>query len=137
MLTRTFSTEQPATEHAHKESSRSAGVAYFPQAPKSEQPQGSKSQQAQTPKNERPQTSKSHQTQTTMNNQATEAPILEEEEEYLAAPLLELAKKFNERLDQFFERSTFRYSWSGSVTDTPTKSECSGSYLMPLVCSVL
>ena len=121
VLTRTFSAEQLATEHAHKESSRSAGVAYFPQAPKSEQPQGSKSQQAQTPKKERPQTSKSHQTQTTMNDQATETPILEEEEEYLAAPLLELAKKFNERLDQFFEKINFQILPGAEALPTPQK----------------
>ncbi|WP_066025006.1 QWxxN domain [Enterococcus mundtii] len=108
VLTRTFSAEHLATEHVHKESSRGAGAAYFPQAP-------------QESKNERPKASKSHQTQTTKNDQATDRPILEEEEEHLAAPLLELAKKFNERIDQFFEKINFQILPGAEALPTPQK----------------
>ncbi|PTO42137.1 QWxxN domain [Enterococcus mundtii] len=105
VLARTFSAEHLATEHAQKESRRGAGAAYFPQVLMSEQPQSSMRHQDQAPK----------------NDQATEAPILEEEEEYLAAPLLELAKKFNERIDQFFEKSNFQIFPGAEALPIPKK----------------
>ncbi|WP_142433027.1 QWxxN domain [Enterococcus mundtii] len=104
VLARTFSAEHLATEHAQKESRRGAGAAYFPLL-MSEQPQSSMRHQDQAPK----------------NDQATEAPILEEEEEYLAAPLLELAKKFNERIDQFFEKSNFQIFPGAEALPIPKK----------------
>ncbi|WP_238046434.1 QWxxN domain [Enterococcus mundtii] len=105
VLARTFSAEHLATEHAQKESRRGTGAAYFPQVLMSEQPQSSMRHQDQAPK----------------NDQATEAPILEEEEEYLAAPLLELAKKFNERIDQFFEKSNFQIFPGAEALPIPKK----------------
>lgn len=95
VLARTFSAEHLATEQISKEERKIREVPYLPQ------------------------TSKSNQIQTPKSSQATETPILEEEEEYLAAPLIDLAKKFNERIDQFFEKSNFQIFPGAEALPTP------------------
>ncbi|MDA9461921.1 hypothetical protein B835_1848 [Enterococcus mundtii 3F] len=129
VLARTFSAENLASEHAQKETRIDAGSAYAPQTPKNDQDQAPKSEHVQAPKSDQDQTSKSKRAQTSKSDRAqasksahtTERPILEEEEEHLAAPLLELAKKFNERIDQFFEEINFQILPGANALPTPQK----------------